>query len=85
MTKASVSVDGKVVSAIGPGICVFVGISKQDTKQDMQWLAKKVLNIKIWDSEEKKSWKRNVMQIEGEILFGMFSMYFLSFSQSVYS
>jgi len=67
VTSASVSVGGEMVSCIERGMCVLVGISKEDTEKDALWLAKKLCNLRLW-SEGEQSWKKNIGDIGGEIL-----------------
>jgi D-tyrosyl-tRNA(Tyr) deacylase len=51
VTTASVSVDGEVVGEIGPGLCVFVGVSHDDSSKDSSKLAGKVANLRVFDGE----------------------------------
>jgi D-tyrosyl-tRNA(Tyr) deacylase len=48
VSRASVSVDGEVVAAIGPGLLVLLGIAHDDTERDGDWLADKVRNLRIF-------------------------------------
>jgi D-tyrosyl-tRNA(Tyr) deacylase len=48
VSSASVSVDGQVVSAIGPGLLVLLGVSEDDTERDADWLADKVLALRVF-------------------------------------
>ncbi|ESO98897.1 hypothetical protein LOTGIDRAFT_57629, partial [Lottia gigantea] len=68
VTKASVSVDNEIISSIGKGVCVLIGISEQDTKKDSEYLVRKILNLRIFDDENGKRWNKNVMDKEFEIL-----------------
>jgi D-tyrosyl-tRNA(Tyr) deacylase len=52
VSKASVKVENKVVSSIGKGLLVLVGIEDADTGEDIDWLAKKMLNLRIFDDED---------------------------------
>lgn len=49
--NADVSVNDKIVGAIDRGILVFVGIIDSDTDEDMQWLCKKIAQMRIFDDE----------------------------------
>lgn len=49
VSKASVTVEGKTVSSIGDGLLVLVGIEDADTDEDIDWLVKKMLNLRIFD------------------------------------
>ena len=48
---ADVTVDGKVVSSIGEGLLLFIGIEEADLKADIDWLCKKVANLRIFNDE----------------------------------
>lgn len=65
--KASVTVQGKLVSEIGKGLFILVGVEAGDTEEDMNWLASKVVAMRIFD-DEKGVMNRSVMDIDGEIL-----------------
>jgi D-tyrosyl-tRNA(Tyr) deacylase len=68
--SASVSVDGKLVSTIKQGILVFAAIAKDDTVKEAESMAAKVLKVKLWNDDEGGKWKKNVQEIEGEVLCG---------------
>ena len=76
--KASVCVDGKTVSAIGQGLLLLLGIEVTDTDEDVQWLCRKVLGLRIFDDDEGIM-NRSVMDIDGEIIvvsqFTLFASY----------
>ena len=48
VTRASVSVDGRVVSSIGAGLLVLLGVTHDDTERDADWLADKVRALRIF-------------------------------------
>jgi len=50
--SASVTVDKQLISQIGKGILVFAAIAKEDTKEDVELMAAKVLKMRMWDDEE---------------------------------
>lgn len=52
--QASVSIGGVPVAQIGKGILALVGISREDTRQDLEWMAKKVVELRIFDDREGK-------------------------------
>ena len=64
---ASVTIDGQLKSKIGKGLLVLVGIEDRDTKEDIEWLAKKLTNLRIFD-DENGVMNRSILDIEGEIL-----------------
>ncbi|MGZ5219251.1 MAG: D-aminoacyl-tRNA deacylase [Chitinophagaceae bacterium] len=69
VSKASVTIDGKVYSQIGKGLLVFLGIEDADTIEDVQWLSGKITNLRIFDDENGvmnlsvKETKRNILLI----------------------
>ena len=52
VSKASVTVDGKVISSIENGLLVLLGIEDADNKDDIDWLTNKVLNLRIFNDED---------------------------------
>ena len=65
--KASVTIDNILKSDIGSGLLVFVGICDEDGKDDIEWLVKKVVNIRLFD-DENGVMNRSVIETDGEIL-----------------
>ena len=49
VSSAGVSVSGETVSTIGPGLLILLGVRRGDTPVDLEWLAEKVLNLRIFD------------------------------------
>lgn len=69
--SASVSVDGQLISTISKGLLVFAAVGKDDTQKEAESMASKVLKVKLWDDGETGAkWKRNVQEIDGEVLCG---------------
>lgn len=52
VSRASVSVDGAVVSSIGPGLLVLLGVARDDTERDADWLADKVRALRVFPDAE---------------------------------
>lgn len=67
VTEASVSIDGETKSSIGNGLLVLVGIEDADTRDDAAWLAKKIVQLRIFD-DENGVMNRSVQEVNGEIL-----------------
>lgn len=65
--KSSVSVDGKLVNSIKSGLCILVGINVEDTIEDADKLANKVLNLRIFD-DENGIMNKSILDVGGEIL-----------------
>ena len=67
VTHASVTIEGVLKSKIGKGLLILVGIEDADTDADVNWLAQKVVNLRIFD-DENGVMNRSVIDIDGEIL-----------------
>ena len=65
--EASVTVEGNVVGAIGPGLLILLGVHVSDTEEEMRWLADKTLGLRIFADAEKPM-NRSVRDIDGELL-----------------
>ena len=64
---ASVPIDGQLKSKIGKGLLVLVGIEDRDTQEDIEWLCKKIANLRIFD-DENGVMNRSVVETEGEVM-----------------
>ena len=64
---ASVTIDGQLKSTIGKGLLVLVGIEDRDTQEDIEWLCKKIANLRIFD-DENGVMNRSVVETEGEVM-----------------
>ncbi|MBO6828306.1 D-aminoacyl-tRNA deacylase [Allomuricauda sp.] len=67
VSKASVTVDGQVVSSIGDGLLVLLGIEDADGQEDVEWLAHKMVNLRIFN-DENNVMNQSVVDIDGEII-----------------
>lgn len=65
--EASVSIGGVLKSAIGGGMMILVGVEHDDTADDVEWLVKKVLNLRIFD-DDNGVMNRSILDTGGEIL-----------------
>lgn len=75
VTEARVIVDGKVVGAIGPGLCVLLGVGKDDSESNAATLAEKIKNLRIFDDSQGKM-NRSVNDTRGEVLIvSQFTLY----------
>ena len=52
VSRASVSVDGRLVSSIGPGLLVLLGVGVQDGEREADWLADKVRSLRVFPDDE---------------------------------
>ena len=64
---ASVTINQQVKSSIGAGFLILLGIGKDDTEEDINWLVKKVIALRIFD-DEMGVMNRSIMDVNGEIL-----------------
>ena len=65
--KSSVSVFGKLINKIDKGLCILVGITPEDTDEDINYLVKKIVNLRIFDDEEGVM-NKSILDSGGEIL-----------------
>jgi len=67
VTQASVTIDGQVRAAIGPGLLVLVGIEEADGPEDIDWLAGKIVRLRIF-ADDQGLMNRSVQEVGGKIL-----------------
>ena len=67
VSHASVTINQQVKSSIGMGFLILLGIGKEDTEEDINWLVKKIIGLRIFD-DEMGVMNRSIMDINGEIL-----------------
>ena len=65
--EASVTVDYKIVSKIEKGLLLLLGVENEDSKEDIDWLCNKVLNLRIFN-DEKGIMNKSVIDIDGDII-----------------
>ena len=65
--RASVEIEGTIKGAIGKGLLVLVGVTHEDTEEDLEYLAQKLLKMRIFDDEQGVM-NLDVQQVEGELL-----------------
>jgi D-aminoacyl-tRNA deacylase len=74
VTRASVSVDGRLISEIGPGLLVLLGVTHEDTDREADWLADKVRALRIFpDADGRMNEaldKREVLCVSQFTLYG---------------
>jgi D-tyrosyl-tRNA(Tyr) deacylase len=67
VTCSSVTVDGEVVGSINQGFNVLLGVAESDTDEDSEWIAKKILGMRVFSDEEGKM-NKDLKDIDGNIL-----------------
>lgn len=67
VSHASVTINGTVKSAIEKGLLVLVGIEDTDTEEDIQWLCKKIVGLRVFDDEQGVM-NKNIVDAGGDIL-----------------
>ena len=67
VSESSVTIDGKVKSKIGIGLMVLLGIEEADGKEDIEWLAKKIVNLRIFPDEQEVM-NKSLLDVGGELL-----------------
>jgi D-aminoacyl-tRNA deacylase len=65
--RASVTVEGNITGAIGEGLLVLLGIEEADTLEDMNWLAGKLVNLRIFNDEQGVM-NRSLLEVGGGLL-----------------
>ncbi len=75
VSEAKVTVEGNEIGSIERGLCVFLGVAKDDTEEDSTYLAQKTVDLRIFADEEGK-FNRTLVDMGGEILVvSQFTLY----------
>ncbi|MGM9779570.1 MAG: D-aminoacyl-tRNA deacylase [Prevotella sp.] len=78
VSHASVTIEGNVKSAIQKGYLILLGICEEDKSEDIDWLVRKVIGLRVFD-DENGVMNRSIMDVDGEILvisqFTLFASY----------
>jgi D-tyrosyl-tRNA(Tyr) deacylase len=75
VSESSVIVEGKTVGRIGAGLLVLLGVGRNDTPAQAEWLAAKIANLRIFEDEDGKL-NRSLLEIGGEMLVvSQFTLY----------
>ena len=67
VSEASVTIDGKIKSSIGKGLLVFLGIEDNDNEEDIDFMCKKTIYLRIFD-DENGVMNKSILETDGEIL-----------------
>ena len=78
VSRASVTIEGTVKSAIEKGYLILIGVCEGDTEEDVDWLVRKVIGLRVFD-DENGVMNRSIMDVDGNILvisqFTLFASY----------
>lgn len=78
VSRASVTIEGTVKSAIEKGYLILIGVCEEDTEEDVEWLVRKVIGLRVFD-DENGAMNRSIMDVDGNILvisqFTLFASY----------
>ena len=73
--EGSVTVNGQVVSRMGPGLLVLLGVGRGDTEKDVSWMAEKVANLRIFEDDAGKM-NRSLLDGSREVIVvSQFTLY----------
>ena len=77
VNRASVSVAGELTREIGRGLCLLIGITHDDTQDDLKYIVDKTLNMRIFPEESGDSgFDQSVVDVGGELLLvSQFTLY----------
>ena len=67
VSSASVSIDGAVKCAIGPGLLVLLGVGHDDTQEDIDWLVRKIAGLRIFN-DDAGVMNRSVVEVRGDTI-----------------
>lgn len=67
VSEASVTVDGRITGAIEHGLLILLGIEDADEQEDIDWLCRKIVNLRIFNDEDGVM-NRSVMDVDGGLL-----------------
>lgn len=75
VTKASVTIEGKIVSDIKNGLLILLGIEPADTMNDIEWLSKKIANLRIFN-DENEVMNKSLIEVDGDaIIVSQFTLH----------
>ena len=67
VSQSSVTIDGEIVASIQKGLLILVGIEEADTKEDIEWLSSKIVNLRIF-GDENDIMNLSVKDVKGEVI-----------------
>lgn len=75
VSRAKVTVEGRVTGEIGPGLMILLGVGRDDTAEVSSWMAEKCANLRIFEDEQGKM-NRSLLEVRGSVLaVSQFTLY----------
>ena len=78
VSRASATIEGTVKSAIEKGYLILIGVCEEDTMEDVEWLVRKVVGLRVFD-DENGVMNKSIMDVDGNVLvisqFTLFASY----------
>lgn len=75
VSKALVTVDGKITGQIGKGLLLLVGVHPHDSEKELEWVCKKIFKMRIFEDENGKM-NKSILDVNGELLVvSQFTLY----------
>lgn len=75
VSQSSVTIDGEIVASIQKGLLILVGIEEIDTKEDIEWLSSKIVNLRIFD-DDNNVMNLSVKEVNGDaIIVSQFTLH----------
>jgi len=75
VSRAEVRVDGKATGKISNGLCVLLGVHREDEQDDIRWMAEKLVNLRIFEDDSGKM-NRSLLDVGGSLLVvSQFTLY----------
>ena len=75
VNKSNVKINGRTISEIGKGYLILLGISKDDTEKDIEYLVNKITSLRIFEDQDGRM-NENIFKVDGEILLvSQFTLY----------
>jgi len=67
VTSASVTVDGGIISEIKNGLLILLGITQDDSSEDINWLSNKIVNLRIFN-DDNEVMNKSIHQVDGDVI-----------------
>ncbi len=67
VSKASVKVENRIISSIKNGLLILLGITEGDATEDIEWLCKKIINLRIFNDEDGVM-NKSLLDVNGEVI-----------------